>query len=124
MVYCQTSKYYVDGPKLVYQALQYARYLPKPLLDVVDPVIKRNGCFTHSEHSLLAMTQDYKKHIRELGRRRILKARQIDARRKTVRTFTPPKINFNAQENSEIINWMDCELPSPPLFTEIRDDEI
>lgn len=80
--------------------------------------------FAHPEHLLLAMTQDDKKHIRELGLRRILKARQIDARRKTVRTFTPPKINFNAQEYSEMINWMDCELSSPPLLAEISDDEI
>ncbi|KAJ9579282.1 hypothetical protein L9F63_024617 [Diploptera punctata] len=68
------------------------------------------------------MTQDDKKHIRELGLRKILQARQIDARRKTVRTFTPPKMNFNVQEYSEMINWMDCELSSPPLLAEISDD--
>lgn len=120
----KTSKHFTDGPKLVYQAIQSTRYLPKPLLDVVDPVIERNGFFAHPEHLLLAMIQDDKKYVRELGLRRILKARQIDARRKTVRTFTPPKINFNAQEYSEMINWMDCELSSPPLLAEISDDEI
>ncbi|KAJ9593618.1 hypothetical protein L9F63_014838, partial [Diploptera punctata] len=71
-----------------------------------------------TKHLLLAMTQDSKEHIKELGHRRILKTRQIDARR------APPKINFKAQEYSGMINWMDCELSSPPLLAEISDDEI
>lgn len=118
------SQLFTDGPKLVYQAIQSTRYLPKPLRDIVDPVIERNGFFAHPEHLLLAMTQDDKKYIRELGLRRILKARQVDARRKTIRKFMPPKINFNAQEYSEMINWIDCELSSPPLLAEISDEEI
>ena len=55
--------------------------------------------------------------------RRILKARQIDARRKTVKTFMPPKFNFSVEEYSEIFNWMDSELSSFPFLTEISNDE-
>lgn len=36
----------------------------------------------------------------------------------------PPKLNFKAQDYSEIINWMDCDLSSPPLLKDISDDEI
>lgn len=99
-------------------------YLPKPLFHVVDPVSERNGFFAYPEHLLLAMIRYDRKHIRELRLRRILKARQIDARRKTVRTFRPSKINFSPQDYSQMINWMDCELLSPPLLAEISDDEI
>ena len=56
--------------------------------------------------------------------RRILKAREIDARRKTVKTCTPPKINFNVEEFKKKINWMTCELSSLPFLAEMSDDEI
>ena len=87
-------------------------------------MIERNGSFTHPEHLLLAITEDDKKSIREFGLQRIQKARLIDARRKTVRTFTPPYINFSVEEYSETINWMHCELSYLLLLTEISDDEI
>ncbi|GBM96232.1 hypothetical protein AVEN_250843-1 [Araneus ventricosus] len=35
-----------------------------------------------------------------------------------------PKLNFKAQDYSEIINWMDCDLSSPPLLKDINDHEI
>lgn len=72
----KTSKYFTEGPKLVYQSIKSSRYLPEDLRNIVDPVIERNGFFAHPEHLMLAMTQDNTKHIRELGLRRILKARQ------------------------------------------------
>ena len=43
---------------------------------------------------------------------------------KTIRTFTPPKVNFSVEEYSEIINWMDCELSSLPFLAEITGDVI
>ena len=49
---------------------------------------------------------------------------KADARRKIVKTFTPPKFNFSMEEYSEIINWMDCELSSLVFLAEISDDEI
>ena len=123
----KTRKNFIGGPKLIYQAIQSTRYLSNSLFDVLDSVIERIFFFlffAHPEHWLLAISQDEKKSIREFGLRRILKARQIDAIRKTVKTFTPPKINFDVEEFSEIINWMHCELSSLPFFAEISDDEI
>ncbi|GBM30494.1 hypothetical protein AVEN_156252-1 [Araneus ventricosus] len=120
----KTSKYFTEGPKLVYQSIQSSRYLPEDLLNIVDPVIERSGFFAHPKHLMLAMTQDNTKHIRELELRRILKERQLDQKRTTIRTFMPPKLNSKAQNYSEIINWMDCELSSPLLLKDISDDEI
>lgn len=118
------SKNFTDGPKLVYQAIESMRYLPEPLLAVVNPVIERNGFFAHPENLMLTMIEDDNKLIRQLGLRRIVKARQIDAKRKTVRTITPPKINFDAQEYPDIVNWMNCDLSSPPLLAKVSDQEI
>ena len=41
----------------------------------VDPVLQRNGYFAHPKNLLLAMISDERQYIRELGLRRILKAR-------------------------------------------------
>ncbi|GBO32978.1 hypothetical protein AVEN_50262-1 [Araneus ventricosus] len=113
-------KYFTEGPKLVNQPIQSS----EDLRNLVGPVIKRNGLFAHPEHLMLAATQDNTKLIRELGLRRILKARQLDQKRTTIRTFMPPKLNFKAQDCSEIINWMDCDSSSPPLLKDSSDDEI
>ncbi|GBO28460.1 hypothetical protein AVEN_8579-1 [Araneus ventricosus] len=118
------SKYFTEGPKLVYQSIQSSRYLPEDLRNIVNPVIERNDFFAHPEHLKLAMTQDNTKHIRKLGLRRILKVRQLDQKRTTIGTFMSPKLNFKAQNYSEIINWMDCDLSSPPLSKDISDDAI
>ncbi|GBN47423.1 hypothetical protein AVEN_114745-1, partial [Araneus ventricosus] len=114
----------LKGPKLVNQSIQSSRYLPEDLRNLFDPVIKRNGFFAHPEHLMLTMTQDNTKLIRELGLRRILKARQLDQKKTTVRTFMPPKLNFKAQDCSEIINWIDYDLSSSPLLKDSSDDEI
>ncbi|GBM01940.1 hypothetical protein AVEN_269551-1 [Araneus ventricosus] len=88
------SKYFTDGLKHVFQAIQTSRHLPDELFQVVDPVIQRNAFFEHTENILLTMLVNEREHILELGYRRILKARQIVPKKKTVRNFVSPKINF------------------------------
>ncbi|GBM05448.1 hypothetical protein AVEN_94749-1 [Araneus ventricosus] len=95
--------------------MQSSRYLPEDSRNIVDPVIERNGFFVHPEHLMLAMTQHNRRHIRELGLLRILKVRQLDQERTTIRTFLKSKLNFKAQDHSKLINRMDCDLSSPPL---------
>src|SRR5215469_13716739 len=73
------------------------RYLSDELLQVVDPVIQRNAFFAHSENLLLAMLVNDREHIRELGYRRILKARNVLSKKKTVRSFVTLNLNFEAQ---------------------------
>ncbi len=52
------SKYFTDGPKHVFGAIQTSRFLPENLLQVVDPVIERNSFFAHPENLLLSMIVD------------------------------------------------------------------
>ncbi|GBN01614.1 hypothetical protein AVEN_265915-1 [Araneus ventricosus] len=92
------SKCFIDEPKHVFQAIQTSRYLSDELLQVIDPVIQRNAFFAHTETVPLAMLVDEREHIRELGYRRFSKARQIVRKKKTVRNFVPPKINFQASD--------------------------
>ncbi|GBL98177.1 hypothetical protein AVEN_268266-1 [Araneus ventricosus] len=116
------SKYFTDGLKHVFQAIQTSRYLSDELLQVVDPVIQRNAFFEHTENVLLAMLVNEREHIQELGYRRILKARQIvPKKKKTVRNFVPPKINFQASDYIEIIN---CVVYLPTMLRDLSEDDI
>lgn len=118
------SKYLTDGLKHVYQAIKKSRYLSEEFLKIVDPVIERNAFFAHSENILLAMLVDEREHIWELGYRRILKARKVVSKKKTVRSFQPPKLIFKASDYTEIIDWHKCALLPPPILRNLSEDEI
>ncbi|GBM03036.1 hypothetical protein AVEN_14548-1 [Araneus ventricosus] len=120
----QKSKYFTDRPKHIFQAIQTSRYLSDELLQVVNPVIQRNAFFEHTENVLLAMLVNEREHIRELGYTRILKARQIVPKKKTLRNFVPPKVNFQASNYIEIINWNSCVVYPPPMLRDLSEDDI
>lgn len=63
-------------------------------------------------------------HIRELGFRRIIKARKLSSKLKLVRSFQPPKLNFKAEEYTQMIDWATTKLSPPPLLRRVADDEI
>ncbi len=58
-----------DGARHLFRTIQLSRYLSKELLDIIDPVIQRNGYFGHPENLLLAMISDERENICELGLR-------------------------------------------------------
>ncbi|KAL4720604.1 hypothetical protein ACJJTC_006946 [Scirpophaga incertulas] len=125
MWFCiKKTKLFTDGPKLVHQSIETSRYLKDELKAVIDPVIERNGFFAHPEHVMITMTQDPRKHIRELGLRRIIKARERDQKRKTIRTYVAPKLNFSATDYTELNDWTNCQFSSPPLLKDVTDDEL
>ncbi|GBN15904.1 hypothetical protein AVEN_79148-1 [Araneus ventricosus] len=68
------------------------------------------------------MLVNEREHIRELGYRRILEARQIFLKKKTVRNFVPPKINFQASDHIEIINWNSCVVYPSPMLRDLSED--
>jgi hypothetical protein len=81
-VYCpgwfhiKTNSSCKDGAVNLWRTIKASRYLPDDLKSAIDPVIARSGFFGHPENVLLAMITDDRKEIRELGVRRILKARK------------------------------------------------
>jgi len=67
-----------DGARHLHQMIVKSRYLSPKHKKIVDPVIQRNAYFAHPENLLLAMITDHRPHIRELGLRRVMKARAAD----------------------------------------------
>ena len=101
-----------------------SRYPPNDLLKVIDPVIERNAFFAHPENLLLTIIVDKLVHIRKLGFRGIIKARSLASRRKFIRSFKPPKINFLATDYTEMIDWNTTTLLPNPLMRRVSDKDI
>src|SRR6218665_3895856 len=104
----------------------FSRYLPPDLRAIVDKVIQRNGYYGHSENILLCMLSDERPHIRELAFRRILGARMEIASNSTttVRQFRVPKLNFEAEDYTELVDWQSIDRCSPPVMKGMSDSEI
>lgn len=101
------------GPEHLLNLIKRSRYMPCHLRTIVDKIIQVNGYFAHPENILLAMLADSRIHIRELGLRRILKSRdRVEAE---IRKFKIPKINFEANEYLELINWQSTAITEPPI---------
>ncbi len=111
-----------DGARHLFQVIRSSRYLFKDLRDIIDPVIQRNAFSGHPETLLLAMITDELSVIRELGLRRILKARMTN--NTSVREFVVPNINFDAHEYYDMLDFTTVEVTQPPLIASVSDDEI
>ncbi|ESO05609.1 hypothetical protein HELRODRAFT_171263 [Helobdella robusta] len=104
--------------------IKKCRYLPEELKNLLNPVLQRNAYFAHPENILLSMLADEQKHIRELALRRILKCRANDATLNTVRVFKVPKLNFDAINYYDMIDWHATEITEPPLTKDITTEAL
>ena len=57
-----------------------------------------------------------------LGLRRILKARMTKCT--VIREFVTPKLNFDAHEYYEMLDWTKEQVSEPPLTTDISEGDI
>ena len=77
--------------------------------EVLESVVKRGAYYAHQENVLITMINDDNVTIRELGFRRILKARQefeeTSRNSSIIRQFEVPEINIKAEHYSELLHW-------------------
>lgn len=106
------------------ELVKLSRCMPNNVLHIIDPVIKRNAFFAHSENVILAMLDDDRQFIRELALHRIIQARA--QRSTTMRIFAVPGLNFNATDYVDIIDWGASPTHEPPLLKsiEISNDNV
>ena len=69
------------------------------------------------------MINDKSSVIRELGWRRIKKARELN-KGKTVRMFHVPKLNFEATSYTDLISWQTVHITEPPITRHVDDKEL
>ncbi|KAG0726342.1 hypothetical protein GWK47_036814 [Chionoecetes opilio] len=112
-----------DGAKHLHGMMVRTRYLSSSLKKVVDPVIRRNGFCGHPENVLLAMITDEQPHIRELGLRRIMKARSHVSANK-IRRFRVPPLNLDATEYQDMVDWQTLTVTEPPVMMDMTENEL
>ena len=99
------------GARHIYNLIKYTHSLDNPdTTYTVEPFIKRNGYFLHSENLLLAMLADENSTIRNLAISRIQRAREIGEI--TLRQFRVLWIDFTASL-PRADDWLE-----PPLTME------
>ncbi|GBM20948.1 hypothetical protein AVEN_253740-1 [Araneus ventricosus] len=78
---------------------------------------------SHPEYLLLSMLAEERRHIRELGVRRIIKERGSSS---TVerRRFVIPKLNFKANQYIDMIDWLKCDVTEPLITADLTVEEL
>ena len=118
----KTNYLAVDGAKNVHKTLVMFNKLPGATQKIIKPSIQRNAFFAHPENIIITMLQDDRDYIRELGWRRIKKARGNG--RGKVRQFRIPKLDFSSGDSTNMIDWNEADLTEPPLTARYSDEFI
>ena len=111
-----------NGAKHLFKTIQLSRSFDKSTRDTIDSVIQRNSYFGHSENLLLAMMVDDSVEIRTAALNKILECRKTSKPGTPVRKFQVPKLNFDAQTYTEMIDW--TNMTEPPLTKNIPTEEL
>lgn len=106
--------------------IKSSQFLPKNYRTVVNNTIQRNGFYAHPENVLLAMLNDERQEIRYQGWIKILQAREKDKENNSnnvvVREFVIPKLNFNCEDYTSMIDLENENITSPPILNGIDID--
>ena len=94
--------------------------------EVIESAVKRGAYYAHRGNLPIAMINNDNQNTRELGFRRILKARNEVSNNETnfsVRQFKVPQINVMVESYTELLHWeTDHQRTKPPItkfvFTE------
>ncbi|CAD7001628.1 unnamed protein product [Ceratitis capitata] len=70
------------------------------------------------------MVIDDREHVRKLELNRVLESKEVPVKGKNVRKCLVPKVNFEANEYFELINWSKAKLISPPLLASLSSNTI
>ncbi|KAE8741305.1 hypothetical protein FOCC_FOCC013159 [Frankliniella occidentalis] len=110
----------------VWRKIRLSRYLPKKLKAIVDPVIERNAFALHPENLLVTMLRDTRQQVRQRSVTMLLKARQADQKNLGVRVrdYRPPKINFDAQDYPDLIDWKQVKVTFPPVLRRFTNSDL
>jgi len=109
-----------EGSKHLWKVIELSRFLPPEARRVIEETIQFNAFFGHHENLLLAMATDPSPEVRSVAWRRMKKSRKMP-KMKGVREFRVPKLNTDARNYTEMINWQTCDHTEPPLTMKLSD---
>ena len=111
-----------NGAEHILSAIQLVKLLSKNVQDIVKPVISRNAYFAHSENILLSMLCHTDSEMRNRAVDKIIKIREGE-KPNIVRCFRVPKLNFDAVNIEQLINW-DEEIFEPPILNNFNESQL
>nr|CAH7721997.1 unnamed protein product [Callosobruchus chinensis] len=110
------------GARHIWEMIKISRQFPEAVRNITDEIIERNSYFAQPENVLLAMLTDPREHIRRLAVNRIKKARTNTS--KELRVFKAPKLNFDADDYIDIIDWQNINVTEPPITKALTIEEL
>ena len=99
----QFGSFSQSGAQHLFMMIELTQMLSPDVRNILYPLIQHNAFYTHTENILFLMINDDASNNRQIGWRRIKKAREQN-KRKTVRPFKVSDLNFEASSYIEIIN--------------------
>lgn len=108
----------VYGSLHLAKMIKLSRTLPRNFLDIVQGSIQRNGYYAHPEHVIMAMANDDDENIRRMAWLKVLAARSEENCNKPLRKFMVPKINFECDNYTSMI-----DIPAavdPPMLRDVN----
>ena len=122
MIKRQTKCIY--GAQHVFETIKIIQNLRNDIKTIVLPCVQRNAYFAHPENVLLSMIHDENVVMQKLGWRRILKVREnASKQKKMLRAFLIPRLNFNANSYTEMIDWTE-EITEPPVTKNMTLEDV
>lgn len=112
-----------QGAKRLYEMIRKSCPSQQGHRTVVDKVIQNIAYFTNPENLLFAMIHDDSATIRELGFRRILRARHLEQDKPCV-TIPYQSLIINASAYHLMIDWRNIELTEPPATKKITSKDV
>lgn len=110
------------GAEILWKFIQNSRYLRPQYRSIIDKVVQRNGFFAHHENILLSMLVDSRSEVRHKAFLKICHIRQAPS--VGIRKFVVPKINFQAKEYYNMVNWDKQKWTEPPLTSNLSIEEL
>jgi len=101
--YIKMNPFCTSGSKHLWKTIQFSRYLPENLKQIIDPVFERRAYLGSLENILICMLFDDRENIRKLVVSKIIEARK-NKKKGTIRCFKIPPLNFNDSDYFELIN--------------------
>ena len=124
------NPYIENGAKNTFSVMKLIRKQPKKVQEVAKKSFQTNAFFAHSSNLLLAMLVDEEEEIRRRAVNVIMKIRQgeiLSEMEKTgsgLRVFRVPKLNWDAQDFTQIIDWDVESLCEPPVTKTLTEDDL
>ena len=120
-----------DGAKNVFTMLQLLKTQPLDIQNIAKKYVQINAFFAHSSNLLVAMlAEEDDESIRKQAVDGIIEIRKnkehscVERTDSGLRLFKVPKLNWGAENYTQIIDWDLKDFCEPPITMKFSDDEI